>query len=246
MPRRIDENFDHVQQLILIGKQRGYVRYDEISESLPPDVHSSQEIDDLLSILECQGIEIHEDPASPNATAGSEADPKEELASEAELGLSSGGDPKSQDSVLIYLREMGSVPLLTREDEVAIAKRIEGGQLVVMKAITRSPIIIKELIAVGGDLGKGVRSIKEVVQFDDQELSGEKIANKTRQTLRQIEKIAELYKTALKQAENADEDPRIQKEVLSSSQVGRCPDPHPNFSGDTRHLFPLAGEKTPD
>jgi RNA polymerase primary sigma factor len=211
LPRRIDENFGHVQQLILIGKQRGYVRYDEISESLHPDVHSSQEIDDLLSILECQGIEIHEEPASPNATAGSEADPKDELATEAELGLSLGGDPKSQDLVRIYLREMGSVPLLTREDEVAIAKRLEGGQLVVMKAIARSPIIIKELIAVGGDLRKGVRSIKEVVQFDDQELTGEKIANKTRQTLRQIEKIAELYKTALKQAEKLTKTPESKR-----------------------------------
>jgi RNA polymerase primary sigma factor len=156
-----EEGFGHVQQLILIGKERGYVLYDEINESLPVDVYSSQEIDE--STLERLGIE--------------------------------------RDSVRIYLREMGSVPLLTREDEVATAKRIERGQLVAMKAIARSPIIIKELIAVGGDLRKGVRSIKEIVQFDDEELTEETIANKTKQTLRQIEKIAELYKTALKQAE---------------------------------------------
>src|SRR6266853_978754 len=68
------------------------------------------------------------------------------------------------------------------------------------RAITRSPIVIKELIAVGDDLRKGVRSIKEIVQFNDEELTEEKIANKTKQTLRYIDKIAKLYDTALKHA----------------------------------------------
>ena len=87
MARRIEDEFDHVQQLILLGKERGYLLYDKINDSLPADVHSSQEIDDLLSTLERQGIEIHEDlatanasHAATNATEGPEADPKEELA----------------------------------------------------------------------------------------------------------------------------------------------------------------------
>src|SRR5689334_14380498 len=116
------------------------------------------------------------------------SDAKEELAAEADLDLTIGLDAKSQDPVRIYLREMGSVPLLTREGEVVIAKRIERGQLVVMKTITRSPMIIKEIIAVGKGLHNGVRSIKEIVQFDDEELTEEKIANKTKQTLRKIGK----------------------------------------------------------
>jgi len=218
LARRIDE-FGHVQQLMLTAKERGYLLYDEINDSLPADVHSSQEIDDLLSTLERQGIEIYEDlatanatRAAANATEGPEADPKGELAAEAGLDLSFGGDPKSQDPVRIYLREMGSVPLLTRESEVVIAKRIERGQLVVMKAITRSPMVIKEIIAVGEGLRKGVRSIKEIVQFDDEELTEEKIANKTKQTLRQIDKIAELYKTALKQAEKLAKTPKSKRQ----------------------------------
>jgi RNA polymerase primary sigma factor len=219
LARRIEDEFGHVQQLMLIGKERGYLLYDEINDSLPADVHSSQEIDDLLSTLERHGIEIYEDlatanatRAAANATEGPEADPKEELAAEAGLDLSFGVDPKSQDPVRIYLREMGSVPLLTRESEVVIAKRIERGQLVVMKAITRSPIVIKEIIAVGEGLRKGVRSIKQIVQFDDEELTGEKIANKTKQTLRQIKKIAELYKAALKQAEKLAETPKSKRQ----------------------------------
>ena len=219
MARRIEDEFGHVQQLILIGKERGYLLYDEINDSLTPDVHSSQEIDDLLAILERQGIEICEDlaaanavRAATNATEGPEADPKEELAAEAGLDLSFGVDPKSQDPVRIYLREMGSVQLLTRDGEVVIAKRIERGQLVVVKAITRSPIVIKEIIAAGEGLRRGARSVKEIVQFDDEELTEEKIANKTKQTLRQIEKIAELYKTALKQAEKLAKTPKSKRQ----------------------------------
>ena len=219
MARRIEDEFGHVQQLMLRGKERGYLLYDEINDSLPADVHSSQEIDDLLSTLERQGIEIYEDlatanatRAAANATEGLEADAKKELAAEAGLDLGFGVDPKSQDPVRIYLREMGSVPLLTRESEVVIAKRIERGQLVVLKAITLSPIVIKEIIAVGEGLHKGVRSIKEIVQFDDEELTEEKIANKTKQTLRQIDKIAELYKTALKQAEKLAKTPKSKRQ----------------------------------
>ncbi|HKW61284.1 MAG TPA: RNA polymerase sigma factor RpoD [Candidatus Acidoferrum sp.] len=208
MARHIEDEFGQVQQLILVGKQRGFLLYDEINDSLPADVHSSQEIDDLLSILEGQGIEVYEDlatantaRAAANAAESPEPDPKAELAAEADLDLSVGVDPKSQDPVRLYLREMGSVPLLTREGEVLIAKRMERGQFVVMKAITRSPIIVKEIIEVGDGLRKGVRSIKEIIQFDEEELTEEKIAIKAKQTLRQIEKIAELYEVALKQAE---------------------------------------------
>ena len=219
MARRIEDEFGHVQQLILIGKERGYLLYDEVNESLPAEVNSSQEIDDLLSILERQGIEIYEDLATANAarvaanTAESpEPDPKEELASEASFDLSSGVDTRSQDPVRIYLREMGSVPLLTREGEVVIAKRMERGQLVVMKAITRSPLVIKEIIAVGESLRTGVRSIKEIVQFEDEELTEEKLANKTKQTLRQIGKITELYNTALKQTEKLAKTPKSKRQ----------------------------------
>ena len=219
MARQIDDQFGHVQQLMLIGKERGYLLYDEINDSLPADVHSSQEIDDLLSSLERQGIEVYEDTATANAARtgantpeDSEPALKEDFPSEDGLDLSVGVDTKSQDPVRIYLREMGSVPLLTREGEVVIAKRMECGQLVVMKAVTRSPMVIKEIIAVGEDLRKGVRSIKEIIHFDDEELAEEKIARKTKETLRRIDGIKELYETALKQAETLAETPKSKKQ----------------------------------
>ena len=219
MARPTEDELGHVRQLILIGKERGYLLYDEVNESLPAEVTLPEEIDDLLSILERQGIEIYEDLATANAARaaatdaeGPETDLKEELLAEASLDLSSGADTKSQDPVRVYFREMGSVPLLTREEEVVIAKRIERGQLVVMKAITRSPLVIKELIVVRDDLRSGARQIKEIVQFNEEELTEAKIANKTKQTLKSIDRIAELYETSLKQAAKLAEIPKLKKQ----------------------------------
>jgi RNA polymerase primary sigma factor len=217
----LEEKYDAVRQLIAIGKERGYLLYDEVNDSLPAEVHSSEEIDDLLTTFERNGIEIYEDAASAKAARAVEisVEPgerdivvKEEAhEGDSDLDLTPGSLEKTNDPVRMYLREMGTVPLLTREGEVAIAKRIERGQLVVMKSITRSPIVIKELMAVGDDLRKGARSIKEIVQFDDEELTEEKIANKTKQTLRYIDKIAKLYETALKQAIKLEKTPKSKK-----------------------------------
>jgi len=137
---------------------------------------------------------------------------KEEAASEdGDLDLTPGTLEKTNDPVRMYLREMGTVPLLTREGEVAIAKRIERGQLLVLKTITRAPLILKELLQVGEDLRNGSRSIKEIVQFDDEELTEEKIEAKTRETLKQIDKIAKLYLLAMKQAAKLERVPRSKK-----------------------------------
>src|SRR6202022_2407837 len=87
---------------------------------------------------------------------------------------------KNNDPVRLYLREMGSVPLLKRQDEVAIAKRMERGHLMVLKSISRSPIVLKELIAVAGDLRSGTLSIKKIIQFDQEELTEEETENKSR------------------------------------------------------------------
>ncbi|MHB8754158.1 MAG: RNA polymerase sigma factor RpoD [Candidatus Acidiferrales bacterium] len=194
-----------------MGKERGYLLYDEVNDILPAEVHSSEEIDDLLSTFERYGIDVYEDLSSAKAAlaageAGDTAEPvKEETASsssdnEVELDLTPGALEKTNDPVRMYLREMGTVPLLTREGEVAIAKRIERGQLLVLKTITRSPVVLKEIMAIGDDLRRGARSIKEIVQFDDEELTEEKIEHKIKQTLKQLDRIAKLYLQALKQA----------------------------------------------
>jgi RNA polymerase primary sigma factor len=215
----LEEKYDQVRQLIAMGKERGYLLYDEVNDILPPEVHSSEEIDDLLSTFERYGIDVYEDLSSAKAAlaASDSAEPlevKDEPSSsseDGELDLTPGTLEKTNDPVRMYLREMGTVPLLTREGEVAIAKRIERGQLLVLKTITRAPLILKELLQVGEDLRNGSRSIKEIVQFDDEELTEEKVEAKTRDTLKQIDKVAKLYLTAMKLAAKLQKIPRSKK-----------------------------------
>jgi RNA polymerase primary sigma factor len=213
----LEEKYDQVRQLIAMGKERGYLLYDEVNDILPAEVHSSEEIDDLLSTFERYGIDVYEDLSTAKAAlastdAAETVEAKEEpISDESELDLTPGTLEKTNDPVRMYLREMGTVPLLTREGEVAIAKRIERGQLLVLKTIARAPLILKELLQVGEDLRNGSRSIKEIVQFDDEELTEEKIEQKTKETLKQIDKIAKLYLLAMKQAARLEKIPRSKK-----------------------------------
>ena len=124
---------------------------------------------------------------------------EEPVAEEGEPDLTPGTLEKTLDPVRMYLRDMGTFPLLTREGEVAIAKRIEHGELLVLKTISRAPLILKELLQVGEDLRNGSRSIEEIVQFDDEELTEEKIANKTKEVLKIIDRIEKRYEVALRQ-----------------------------------------------
>ncbi len=231
MPLVIEEKYDQVRQLINMGKERGYLLYDEVNDILPVEVHSSEEIDDLLSTIERYGINIYEDVSSARAArAAAEAaeitntEPKEEVTpEEIELDLTPGTLEKTNDPVRMYLREMGTVPLLTREGEVAIAKRLESGQRLVLKTISRSPIVLKEILAIGEELSKDTQSIKKIIQLDDEELSEEKIENKTKQILRIIGKIEMLYEVALKQAAKLGRTPRSKKRAYLRArfQLGR-------------------------
>src|SRR5947209_886905 len=212
----IEEKYDQVRQLINMGKERGYLLYDEVNDMLPAEVHSSEEIDDLLATFERYGIDVYEDVSSAEsaraAAEAAETESKEDVVpEELELDLTPGTLEKTNDPVRIYLREMGTVPLLTRESEVAIAKRIERGQMLVLKTTSRSPIVLKEMLAIGEELRKSTHPINEIVRFDDEELTEEKIENKTRQVLTIIDKIEKLCQVALKQAAKLDRTPTSKK-----------------------------------
>jgi len=224
----IEDKYDQVRQLIAMGKERGYLLYDEVNDILPAEVHSSEEIDELLSTFERYGIDVYEDLATAKAArAGmegeaidAEAEPSKDFAAagagagageEQEIDLTPGALEKTNDPVRMYLREMGTVPLLTREGEVAIAQRIERGQMTVMRTISRSPIVLKEVLQIAEDLRQGARTIKEIVVFDDEELTEEKIEAKTKQTLKIIDKIAKQYDLALKQAAKLEKLPKSKK-----------------------------------
>ena len=216
---KIEESNEHVRELIRIGKERGYLLSQQINEILPAELHSSEEIDELLSTFERYGIEIYEDAVSADAARTSidvidsgVVEPHADLPNEdSELNLTPGTLDKMNDPVRMYLREMGTVPLLTRESEVVIAKRLERGQLLVLKTVTRAPLILKEMLQVGEDLRSDARSIKEIVQFDDEELTEEKLIARLKETLKQIDKVKALYLVATKQAAKLQRTPRSAK-----------------------------------
>ena len=135
-------------QLIHIGKEKGYLTYDELNDSLPEDVVSSSEIDSVFIMLDGMDINVIESEEKKKfATEKLEPEDKLESFEISEAELSSEYLGRTDDPVRMYLREMGMVPLLTREDEVNIAKRIESGRLKMLKAITQTPIASRELIS---------------------------------------------------------------------------------------------------
>jgi RNA polymerase primary sigma factor len=181
----MDEKFEHdIDSLIEAGKEQGYLTYSDVNDMLPDEMSSPDEMDDLLTTIGSQGIDLLDSPKFVG-----EKDFDLEEGEDVELDLTPGTLEKTNDPVRMYLREMGTVPLLTREGEVEIAKRIERGQLRVMKALSRSPIVIREIVALGEDLKRGVRNVKEVVVFDEEELTEDVVQARVKGTVTRIDAL---------------------------------------------------------
>ena len=190
----INEKYeDDLQKLIETGKEKGYLTFGEVNDLIPGEVNSADDLDDLMTTIGTQGIDLLED--QPKLAAEHDELDSED-SEDVELDLTPGAMEKTNDPVRMYLREMGTVPLLTREGEVEIAKRIERGQMRVMKAISRSSIVTREIVALGEDLKRGVRSIKEVVTFDEEELTEEILQARTKVTTTGIDTLVKHYKKA--------------------------------------------------
>jgi RNA polymerase primary sigma factor len=191
----IEDKYDaDIQKLIDVGKEKGYLTYNEVNDLLPGDMNSPDDLDDLITTIGTQGIDILEGGPKIAGTERDDFEPEE--GEDVELDLTPGTLEKTNDPVRMYLREMGTVPLLTREGEVEIARRIERGQLRVLKAISRSAVVIREIVALGEDLKRGVRNIKEIVIFDDEELTEEVVLTRVRGTVGKIDTLVKHLKKA--------------------------------------------------
>src|ERR1700732_2076182 len=203
----IEEKYDEVRQLINIGKEKGYLLYDEVNELLPSEITSSEELDDLFNTFGSAGIEVI-DSDQKYLRDDKPVDRTAEGAEEIELDLTPGALDKTNDPVRMYLREMGTVPLLTREGEVEIARRIERGKLAVIKSISRTPLVAKKVILLGDQLYGGDRTIRELVIFNDEEITDERIAERSRQVQKQIEAVRKARAGSEKQEEKLAATPR--------------------------------------
>jgi RNA polymerase primary sigma factor len=214
MALSIEEKYDEVRQLITMGKEKGYLLYEEVNDMLPSEISSSDELDDIFSMFGQMGIEV----------VDSEQKFREQKEGEegAELDLTPGTLDKTNDPVRMYLREMGTVPLLTREGEVEIAKRIERGKKDVLNVITRTPMAAQEVTRLGERLGAGELTVRDVVIFNEEEVTDEKLEAKKRETLKLVAKVVEAHQAYLKYREKFVEvGKRDPKYVRAKWKLGR-------------------------
>jgi RNA polymerase primary sigma factor len=188
MALSIEEKYDEVRQLITMGKEKGYLLYEEVNDLLPSDLGSSDELDDIFSMFGSMGIEV----------VDSEQKFREKTDEEGvELDLTPGALDKTNDPVRMYLREMGTVPLLTREGEVEIAKRIERGKNAMLRAISRTNMAAQEVARLGERLGAREIGVRDAVVFNEEEVTEEKLEAKIKETLRLIGKANQAHQDYL-------------------------------------------------
>src|SRR5438067_2786938 len=198
----IEEKDDVMDRLLQLGGDKKFLSYDDLNRELPENVVSPDDIEDVLQKLDASNIHVADSDERLIEQAAAIATDDEDGDEELELDLSAGALEKTNDPVRLYLREMGVVPLLTREGEVAIAKRIERGQIKTQKAISRSPIAVKELLKIGDELEAGTTNIRDIVNFAEQAEMAEiedKADEYLRWTIEGIQEIRKLYKAGLKE-----------------------------------------------
>ncbi len=189
----IEDKYDGVKELLSAGKEKGYLLYDEVNDLLPDDIQSSEDLDNIFYLFGDAGIElidsedefavIKKRTQTRNAPEEEETEETESVPEDLE---------KTNDPVRMYLREMGTVPLLTREGEVEIAKRIERGKKTVLKAISRSPVVVAEIRQYLESLKNPEFNLKNFVNFSEEEVTEKVIERRRKDLITQINKIAEL------------------------------------------------------
>ena len=183
----LEEKYDEVRQLIEIGKEKGCLLYDEVNELLPADISTSDALDELFTAFGNAGIEVVD--SEQQYRERKSLDRRGEGSDDIGLDLTPSAVDKNFDPVRMYLREMGTVPLLTREGEVEIAKRIERGNLSVLRAISRTPTIARVVVRMGEELrSNGRMMIRQLVIFHD-EVTDEQIDRRARAVIAQIETV---------------------------------------------------------
>ncbi len=191
----LEDKFDEVRQLISRGKEKGFLSYEEVNDLLPSELSSSEDLDDLFDLFGSNGIELIE--GAKAYADGMMADGKGYGGGDDAEGAAEAVE-KTNDPVRMYLREMGTVPLLKREGEIEIAKQIERGQKMVLKALSRSSIVVHEMMDLQEVLQGNPGKLKDIVNLNDDEYSDELLAEKYRETVTRIEEVGELEAKANK------------------------------------------------
>ncbi len=189
----IEEKYAGLAELVNLGKEKGCLQYDEVIDTLPDNIDASKDLDSIFYLLGDAGIEIIDSERlevgktpRPKAKEDERPDP---IAAKLE---------RTNDLARLYLREMGTVPLLTREEEVEIAKRIERGQRKVIQALSLSSMVVAEVLKYHERLKKSELNIRNLVDFGTDELTEEILGTRRKKVLRRINEIRKLEVEAAK------------------------------------------------
>jgi RNA polymerase primary sigma factor len=183
----IEDKFGRLKQLMSAGKEKGYVLYDEVNELLTEEYPGGRELEELLTELDSAGVEILEEPKLEFEKKGEEGE---------DLEFVQDFSDKTNDPVRMYLREMGSVPLLTREGEIELAKRIERGQAAVRKSLSRSPLLIREILTLPELLHKDPFAVRDILIMPDLVVTDDDIARYGEELTATIAEIEKHYRKA--------------------------------------------------
>lgn len=158
-----DPRQQEMEQLIEMGRERGYLTYQEVTKKIPQDSQDTDQIDDLLGKLAEMDIEIIDEDEAKSRVVAEKSPPKKAVRGAAETR---GHESRIDDPVRMYLHEMGQVMLLTRDEEIALAKQVEDGEKKVDAAMYQSDLTIKELLQLDARLARGEISLTEAVKID--------------------------------------------------------------------------------
>ncbi len=192
---------DEVQQLMQLGKEKGFLTYEEVNDILPPDMISSEHLDDVMGMFGDMDIEVVDADQKISLPQERDGEPIGEEGEEAEFDADVMG--RTSDPVRMYLREMGQVSLLTREGEVEIAKRIEEGEALVARVIVKTPIAFKEVVSLGDRLNKGLISVAEITRDYDEEEGAEAEERHLVRVVELIQRVRESYERFMALREEA-------------------------------------------
>ena len=205
-------NIKEIQQiktLIAEGKKRGFLTYDQLSKALPSDYNTPEQLEEIHAIFDQMGIALVDADDDVKKT---NADQDIDLTSDKDED-SADYASRSTDPVRMYLREMGAVPLLDREGEVVIAKKIENGEMEVLYSLVEVPVAVEELIVVGEDLKEGRVKLKDVVKTIEEDDPSEDEMNQRQRVIFLLDEVKKLYKKKKKIYDKLDYCAQLDKRV---------------------------------
>lgn len=217
-----DIQSDEFKQLISLGEEKGFLTYDDVNDLLPPDIVSSDQIDDIIMLFGEKNIDVIDTDKGEKVIVKKVTDERSDIKDGDVIGLLA-AIGKTGDPVKMYLREMGMVSLLSRDGEIEIAKRIEDGLRESMRAVFSMPMSVQEVISIGERLKSGELKIKSILENLEDEEGNEEDSDRER-VIKMTARVAESYaknKALEQKLKSKSHRPELRQEIRREIEMNR-------------------------